>query len=239
MSTSPPCPAPAAERRLVLRKILFAVWALALMPLFGALHAFLDARPLYRSLVGTGVFGASAVAALWFLGREKHPTLRVWRIFFVVWTILLCPVLLTIAYGIGKEGWPSGRFNRPIAHVLSLVLTLSIPAFLTGLGALLRIYRVAGVLAIVAGLASIVTGGFLFRATAPIKLFPRAFEDVLDVVAFGAKVETYLAIPIGIALIVGGIMTFRAARARTVAPSATPVVVPEDGREPITPALDP
>jgi hypothetical protein len=209
------------------------------MPLFAALHSFLDVRPLYRSLVGTGVFGVSAVAALRFLGREKHPTLRAWRIFFVAWTILVTPLLLTIAHGIGKEGWPSGRFNRPIAHVLTLVLTLSIPAFLTGLCALLRTYRVAGVLAIVAGLAAIVTGGFLFRATAPIKLFPRAFEDVLDVVAFGAKVETYLAIPIGIALIVGGIMTFRAARARTAASSPPPVVVQEDGREPGTAILDP
>lgn len=232
MSTS--TPRPADERRLVLRKILFVAWALALMPLVAALHSFLDVRPLYRSLVGTGVFAVSAVAALWFLGREKHATLRAWRVFFVAWTILVTPLLVTIAHGVAKEGWPSGRFNRPIAHVLTLILTLSIPAFLTGLCALVRSYRIAGVLAIVAGLASIVSGAFLFRATAPIKLLPRAFQDVLDVIAFGAKVETYLAIPVGIALIVGGLMTLRVVLTRPVPSNPPPSIGQDDGSAPPT-----
>jgi hypothetical protein len=172
-------------------------------------------------LIGTGVFCVSAVAALWFLGREKHPTLRAWRIVFVLWTLLLTPLLLTISDGIAEQGWPSGRMNRPIAHLLLLVLTLAIPSFLTGLGALIRTYRVAGVLAVVTGLISLVTSVFLFRATAPIKISPLRLVDILDIVGFCSKATTYLSIPVGIALIVGGIMTFQAARAGTVSATSS------------------
>jgi len=212
-----PSPGPASEtasatrgRNLVLRKIAFAVWALAFVPLVAALRSLLPVPALHRSLVGTGVFAVSAVAALWFLGREPHRILRVWRIFFVSWAVLLTPLLLTIADGIAKEGWPQGRFNRPIAHLLILVLTITIPAFLTGICAALRTYRWAGALALATGLATLGTSIFLFRATAPIRLSRLGFVDILDLVAIGSKLLTYFVLPIGVALVVGGIMTLEA-----------------------------
>ena len=100
-------PSPPDERNLVLRKIGFVVWAIAFVPLFAALRSYLHVPPFYRSLIGTGVFCAPAVAALWFLGGEKHPTLRVWRVGFVLWMIFLVPVLLTkpeyARYGARRE----------------------------------------------------------------------------------------------------------------------------------------
>jgi hypothetical protein len=205
---------PTREPRLILRKILFVLGALVLMLLFSMLRHRLPVDPLSSSLVGAGLFCASAVAALWFLGREKHPALRAWRIFFAVRAIYLTPLILNIADGLAEQGWPSGRFNRPIAHILLLLILLSAPAFLTGLCALIRTYRVAGVLALVSGLTSIVVGRFLFRATASFRTRPIALGDVLNNVMFVAKVETYISIPVGIVLIVGGIMTLRAALAR-------------------------
>jgi hypothetical protein len=182
--------------------------------LFGMLRHRLNFDALNSSLVGTGVLGASAVAALWFLGREKHAGLRAWRIFFAVRAIYLAPLILNIADGLAEHGWPSGRFNRPIAHILLLLILLAAPTFLTGLCALARTYRVAGVLALVSGVTSIVVGRFLIRATTSFRHRPIVLGDVLNNVMFGAKVETYISIPIGIVLIVGGIMTLRSVLAR-------------------------
>jgi hypothetical protein len=89
-----------------------------------------------------------------------------------------------------------------------------VSAFITGLCALIRTYRVAGVLAFVSGVTSIVVGAFLIRATAPFRHRSIVLGDVLNNVMFAAKVETYISIPIGIVLVVGGIMTLRAALAR-------------------------
>jgi hypothetical protein len=207
-------PSPIGERSLRLRKILFVLWALAFVPLFAALRSHLNTSPGLRSLIGTAVFSAPAVAALWFLGREKHRTLRVWRIVFVVWALLLLPLLLSVADGLAAEGWPRGRFNKAIARLLISILILTVPAFLTSLCALVRTYRLASALALVTGLAYLVNGVLLIRATAPAKGLRLRFESVLDLILFGAQMGSYLSIPIGVALIVGGIMTFRAARAR-------------------------
>lgn len=204
---------PSDERRLVLRRTLFAIWAMAFVPLFAVLHSHLPGPPLPRSLIAAGVFCATAAAALWFLGWEKHPRLRAWRLIFVLWAILLLPLLLTVSAGIAEEGWPRGRFNRTTARVLLMVVTLSIPAFLTGVCALIRTYRLAGVLALAAGLVSLVDGVLLLKTTARVRLSTLELSSVLDILAGGAKLEGYLAMPAGIALIVGGIMTFRAARA--------------------------
>jgi hypothetical protein len=154
------------------------------------------------------------VAALWFLGREKQRTLQVWRIVFVVWALLLLPLLLSVADGLAAEGWPRGRFNKAIASMLVSILILTVPAFLTSLCALIRTYRVASALALVTGLAYLVNGVLLIRATGPAKGLRLRFESVLDLILFGAQMGSYLSIPMGIALTVGGIMTFRAARAR-------------------------
>jgi hypothetical protein len=207
-------PTPSGEPSLRLRKILFVLWALAFVPLFAALRTVLPASPAWRSLIGTAVFAVPAVAALWFLGREKQRTLSVWRIVFVVWALLLLPLLLSVADGLATEGWPRGRFNKAIAHLLILIFVATIPAFLTGLCALTRSYRLASALALVTGLAYLVNGVFLIRATAPAKGLRMRFESVLDLILFGAQMESYLSIPMGVALTVGGIMTFRAARAR-------------------------
>ncbi len=224
MATTEPdaqMPSPTKERNLGLRKIAFVVWAIGFLPLFAALRSLLHVPPLYRSLIGAGLFCASAVAALWLLGREKHPTLRAWRIFFVLRMMLLTPLLLAIADGIAEEGWPRGRFNRVIAKVLLMIITMAVPTFLTGLCALIRTYRLAGVLALVAGLLSLVDGVLLLRASWRFSIFSLRLSTVLDIVGFGSKLESYLALPIGIALIVGGIMTLRAAGSRALASRAT------------------
>ena len=214
-----PAPAPTDGRKLGLRKIVFVLWMIAFVPLFAALRSHLHLPPLYRCLVGTAVFCAPAVAALWLLGREKQRMLFAWRIFFLLWLILLSPLLLTIVDGIAEQGWPSGRHNKPIAHLLILDLTLAVPAFLTAVCALLRTYRLASVLALVAGLVSVVDGYYLIRATAPSKGWSFNLVDILDIVLFGTKVASRIAIPIGIALIIGGILTFRAARAARRVPA--------------------
>jgi hypothetical protein len=207
-------PSPTDERSLRVRKIVFMLWAVAFVPLFAECRSLLNVPLLQRSLIGTGVFCAPAVAALWFLGREKQLTLRVWRTVFVVWAMLLLPLLLAVAEGFVEEGWPRGKFNKPIEHILILILILTIPAFLTGLCALIRTYRLASALALVTGLLYLVNGVLLIRATAPAKGLRLRFDYVLDLVLLGAQLGSYLSIPIGIGLIVGGIMTFRAARAR-------------------------
>ena len=205
-------PSPTKERNLGLRKMVFVVWAIGFVPLFAALRSLLHVPPLYRSLIGTGLFGASAVAALWLLGREKHPTLRAWRIFFVLRAMLLTPMLFAIVDGLAEEGWPRGRFNQGIANVLLMIITMTVPAFLTGLCALIRTYRLAGVLALVAGPLSLVDGFLLLRASWRYSVSSLRLSTVLGIIGFGSKLESYLAIPLGIALIVGGIMTLRAAQ---------------------------
>jgi hypothetical protein len=207
-------PLPIGERSLRLRRIVFALWALAFVPVFAALRTVLTASPVWRSLIGTAVFSAPAVAALWFLGREKNRTLGVWRIVFVVWALLLLPLLLSVADGLAAEGWPRGKFNKAIARMLISILILTVPAFLTSLCALVRTYRLASTLALVTGLAYLVNGVLLIRETAPAKGLRLRFESVLDLILFGAQMGSYLSIPMGVALTVGGIMTFRAARAR-------------------------
>jgi hypothetical protein len=225
MATTEPnsqAPSRTDERNLGLRSIVFLVWALGFVPLFVALRSYLDVPPLYRSLIGSGLFGASAVAALWLLGREKHPTLRAWRLVFVLWAVLLTPLLLTIVDGIADQGWPRGRYNQTTANVLLMVITMTVPALLTSLCALIRTYRLAGVLALVAGLVSVVDGVLLLEATSRVRPSVIRLTSVLNIVAVGSKVESYLAIPIGLALVVGGVMTLRAASARTPASRATP-----------------
>jgi hypothetical protein len=73
-----------------------------------------------------------------------------------------------------------------------------------------------GGLALVSGLVSMVDGYLLIRAAAPSKSWSFKLVDILDIVLFGTKVASRIAIPIGIALLVGGLMTLRAARARAV-----------------------
>jgi hypothetical protein len=217
MTTAAPAsqePSPAAEPRLILRKVVFLVWAIGLAPLFVAVRSLMHVAPVFRSLISTGVFAATAVAALWLLGREKRPMLRAWRIFFMAWMLALTPLILVIVDGIAEQGWPQGRFNRSIARLLTLIIILTVPAVLTGLAALIRTYRVAAVLAIATGVDTLVLSYHLFRATAPIRISVLGFVDILDLVGIGSKVATYLSIPVGVALIVGGIMTFRAARTR-------------------------
>jgi hypothetical protein len=210
---APPSPQ-ITEPRLVLRKLLFVLGAVVLVLLFGMLRHRLRVDPLYASLVGTGLFGACAVAALWFLGREKHPALRAWRILFAARAIFLAPLILNLATGLAEHGWPSGRTNRPIAHIVLLVILLAVSAFATGLCALIRSYRVAGVLALASGLTSGVVGAFLIPATASFRHRSIVLGDVLNNVMFAAKVETYISIPLGIVFVAGGIMTLRAALAR-------------------------
>jgi hypothetical protein len=165
-------------------------------------------------LIGTGLFTAPAIAALWFLGREKQRILRAWRIVFLAWALLLLPLLLTVAEGLMAEGWPQGKFNKAIARLLISILILTIPAFLVSLCGLVRTYRVASALALVTGLAYLVNGVLLIRETAPAHGLRLRFESVLDLILFGAQMGSYLSLPLGIALTVGGIMTFRAARPR-------------------------
>jgi hypothetical protein len=76
--------------------------------------------------------------------------------------------------------------------------------------------------ALVAGLSSLVNGVLLLRASWRFSITSQNLSTVLDIIGFGSKLESYLAIPLGIALIVGGIVTFRSARALPVALSAMP-----------------
>ena len=209
---APQAPAVSVERSYRLRKILLLVWAIGFVPLYALLCSWLPMRPIFRALIGTGVFCGPVVPAFWFLGREQRRTLRIWRIFFVAWGVLLLPLLLTAAEGLAAEGWPRGRFNRQIAEILTVVLVFAVSGFVASLPALVRTYRLASAVAVATGLAYLVNTVFLLRATAPAKGLRLQWEDVLDVVLLGAQFGSYLSIPIGIALIVGGIMTFRAAR---------------------------
>jgi hypothetical protein len=219
---SPQAPSPTHGRSLGLLKLLVVAWTLGFVPLFVAFRSHLEVALPYRSLVGTALFCAPGLVAFWLLGRERHPTLRAWRIFFVHWPVLLTPLLLTLVDGIAEQGWPSGRYNRTTAKVLVLVLTFTVPQLLTGLSALVRTYRLAGVLALVSGLCSLGVGVPLLQATAEVRPWVIRLTSVLNILAFGSKLESYLAIPIGIVFVVGGILTLRAARTRVPAPRAAP-----------------
>jgi hypothetical protein len=200
------------ERSFCVRKIAFAVWALGFVPLFAAVRSHLGPAAPRRGLVGAGVFWVTAVAALWLLGREKTRALRIWRGLFVAWAMLLLPLLLTMADGLVSEGWPTGKFNRSIAQILTLLLVVTVPAFLLGLLALLRARLATSALAIATGLAYLVDAVYLIRVTAPAPGLRLQFQDVLDIVLLSAQLLAYPSIPVGIAMVVGGIMTFRARR---------------------------
>jgi hypothetical protein len=206
-------PAPAKEAGLVWRKLGLVVWAIGFVPLFAALRGHLHLAPVYRCLIGTGILGATAVAAFWFLGRETRARLRAWRIFFVVRLMLLGPMMFTIVDGLAEQGWPTGKFNRPVVHVLLVAITMIVPTFLSALCALIRTYRLAGVLALVAGLASIVDGVLLLRASWRFSMRSQSLTSILNILGFTSKLESFLAIPMGIALVVGGIVVWRAASA--------------------------
>jgi hypothetical protein len=210
-------PAPASASSLLWARIGFAIWTIGFVPLYGWLCLVFKYHAVHRSLIGTAVYLVSAVLALLVLGRDPRRTLLAWRIGFVAWALLLLPLLLNVAQGLAQEGWPRGRFNRQVAHLLILVLIFSVPAFLTSLCALVRTYRVAGVLAYVTGLAYLWNGELLLRATAPAKGWVLRFEDVLDVVLFGSQVATHVSKPVGIVLIIGGLLTLRAVQTRTPA----------------------
>jgi hypothetical protein len=197
---------------------VFLFWGLAFVPLFALAYSLLHVSPVHRNLIGAGIFTASAVAAFWLLGREKRPALRIWRVVFVVWALLVLPLLLNVAQGVAEEGWPRGRFNRQVAHLLVLILILTIPGFLTGLLALIRTYRLASGLALATGLTYLVDGVLLLRAAAPAQRLQLELRNVLDIILFGTQMASYLSIPMGVALIVGAIMIFRATRARSAAP---------------------
>ena len=165
--------------------------------------------------MGGGVFFVTALAAFFLLGRDKNRGLRTYRIFLVAWAVVVFPQLFTIIDGIAQEGWPSGRFNRTIAKLLTLNLVLMAPAFLTGLVALIKLPRVAGGLALFTGLNSVVTGIFLVRAAAPITNLRRPLTTILDLIVVGTKLLGFLTIPVGIALVIVGILSIRSASSRT------------------------
>ncbi len=199
---------------MVLRKVVFVVWAIAFVPLFALLRSRLPVSPLYRTLIGSGVFWASAVAALWLLGRETQRVLRAWRTVFLLRMLIVVPLIVTIAIGLAEEGWPSGRMNRPIARLLVLLIIITVPPFLTGLGALTRSYRLTGLLALLAGLSSIVAGILLIQGGQRMREAPLRFTDLLGLVVAGARLETFVAIPLGVVLAVGGLLLLRRALAR-------------------------
>jgi uncharacterized membrane protein len=94
------------------------------------------------------------------------------------------------------------------------MIPLAASAFLTSLGALIRTYRVAGVLAMLSGAASVVLGVFLIPATKSILHLPITLGNVLNNIMFTAKLETYAAIPMGATFIVGGVLTLWASGSR-------------------------
>jgi hypothetical protein len=214
---SPLAAAPAPEPRLILRKLLFVIGTLALMAAYALFRHKVQTNPLYSSLVVSGVWAVVAVAGLWFLGRDKRPMLRAWRIFMGVCAIYLMPLLLNIGDGLAEHGWPQGRFNRQIAQILSLLIPLVAPIFVTGLVALIRLPRVAGVLAILSGASSIVLTVYLIPASKAVLHLSITLGDVLNNVMFVVKLENYAGIPMGVAFVVGGILMLLGARKRVAA----------------------
>ena len=212
--TEAPIPSSRVARGFGLRNLFVLLWLLAFFPLLLKLHGRLPEAPARRGLIGGGVFLGSALAAFLLLGRDKHRGLRITRMVLVAWAVILFPQLFLIVDGIVQEGWPSGRFNRPIAKLLTLNLAVMAPTFLTSLVALMKLPRVAGGLALLSGLNAIVTGFFLLRVAAPITHLRRPLTSVLDAIVVGTKLLSYLTIPMGVALVVVGILSFRAARER-------------------------
>lgn len=212
---SPPTAAPAKEPRLILRRILFVLGTLALLAAYALLRHRVKTNPLYSSLVVTGVWCATAVAGLWFLGRERRPMLRAWRIAFLVRATYLFPLILNITDGLIEYGWPSGRFNRPIARILTLIIPLAASAFLTGLMVHIRTYRVTGLLAMLSGVTSIVLGVYLIPATESLMPLSISIGDVLNNVMFLSRLERFAAIPLGVVFIFAGILILMTPMART------------------------
>jgi hypothetical protein len=130
--------------------------------------------------------------------------------------MIVLPVQLTAVEGVAAEGWPRGEHNKVVAELLILVFVLTLPAFLTSLLGLLRTYRLASGVALLTGLAYLVNGVLLVRATAPSKGWWFDLGSVLNIILTGAKMGSYLSIPVGLGFIVGAAMVFRAARAETV-----------------------
>lgn len=215
--TSPLAAVPIREPRLVLRKVLFVVGTLALVAAYGLLRHRLKTNPLHSSLIVTGVWCAAAVAGLWFLGRERRPLLSALRVALLVRTTYLLPLLLNVVDGLVEFGWPSGRFNRPIGRILSFLIPLAASAFLTGLVVHIRAFRVAGVLAILTGGASIVLGVYLLPATQSLVRLSITLGEVLNNTMFMAKLERYLAIPLGVVFVVVGILMLVKARSSITA----------------------
>lgn len=222
--TAPPTPASSAkdERTLRLRALAFVVWAVAFVPLFVVLRSWLSPlTPIQRSLIGAGVFCASAVAALWFLGRERRATLRAWQLAFLLWAVLFLPVLLSAAEGIASEGWPRGRHNEVVGKLLILDFTLTVPALVTSVCALIKSYRVTSAVALATGLTYLVNGVLLIRATAPSKGWWFDLGSPLNIILTGAKMGSYLSIPVGIAFVMGAVMIFRSVRAEPLTASSS------------------
>ena len=216
LEPSPPSVPLKAARGFGLRNLGFLLWAFAFFPLLLALRSHLPTPQLYRCLIGLGGFFVPAGLAFFLLGKEQRRMVFVWRIVFVVWLALLFPLLFTVVDGIAGEGWPQGRFNRALAHMLILIFIMIIPTFLAGLAALIRAVRVAAVFALLSGVAYLATSPFLFRAAKPIKDLLRPLVTVVDVIAVWSKILSYVCIPVGVGLIVGGILTLRAARSRNL-----------------------
>jgi hypothetical protein len=213
-------PMPSVGRSLLLRRLAFVVGILGFAALFVALRPHLPLKPLPRSLVGASVLAVGGVAAFFLFGKEPQRRLHVCRIFFSAWALLLAPLLFTIAFGLAEEGWPRGRFNKPVARLLIWLFITTIPAFLTGLAALIRTYSLTAGLALLSGLASLGCSYFLFVETAPIKLSVMLpLTSALNILGFFSKLVAFAAIPVGIASAIAGFMTLRATRNRMPPPT--------------------
>lgn len=201
------------HKGLFLRRVVFVVGLLGLATLVVLLRAHLPSDPRVRSGIGAGLLVAVGASAFFLFGREPRRTLGGWRLFFSGWGLLLVPLLITIALGLAEDGWPTGRFNKPVARLLTWIFVATIPAFLTGLAALMRTYRLTGVLAMLSGLASLVCSRWLFKETTPIKLkVMLPLDSILHIIGFLSKLVAFASIPVGLALVVGGFLTLRAAR---------------------------
>lgn len=212
-AASRPAAAPVRGRRVIVRVVL-ACWWLGFLPLLFLLHKYLPEPPLRRTLIGMAVFYVPVLVSLWLLRREPALATRVWRLVLVAWALLLFPLLFAIVDGVAQEGWPRGRFNRTIAHMLSLLLGVMIPVFLAGLGALVQAHRAASTVALAAGVNHIVLGIYVLKAAAPIHNLMRPLRTRIDLIAVGAKLLSYLTIPVGVVLIVGAVLLFRSRRSR-------------------------
>jgi len=207
-----------AGRGLLWRKILFVVWALSFIPFFPYVHLRWNGPPIQRSALAAALFFASTLAAEWALGREKRRALVAWRFVFVSWATLFLPVLLIATEGIASEGWPQGKHNKVVAELLTLDFVLTLPAFLLSILAVIRSYRAVSAVALATGLAYLVNGVLLVRATEASKGFWFDLGSVLNIVLTGAKMGSYASIPAGLVFIAGAILIFRATRA---VPAAT------------------